>query len=71
VRSILCTKRREARGFLVEHQNKGRRFLLKTTGMVSPGLVSKPVMTVSLGLAVKLVVAGFPVWASKPAATVW
>jgi hypothetical protein len=46
-------------------------FVLKTTGMVSSKLTSKPVATFSwLSLKTK-VVAGFPVWASKPAATVW
>jgi hypothetical protein len=45
-------------------------FGFKTTGMVSPGLASKSVATVSFGLASKPVVEGFPVWTSKPAATV-
>jgi hypothetical protein len=50
---------------------------------VFSGLDSKPVVTVFFGLASKLVamvswlslkttvVEGFPVWASKPAATFW
>jgi hypothetical protein len=45
-------------GFLVEPQNQGRWFDLKTTRMVFTGLASKPVATVSNGLA------------SKPVATV-
>jgi hypothetical protein len=35
------------------------------------GLASKPRLTVSPGLASKLVALGFPVWTSKPVATVW
>jgi hypothetical protein len=35
------------------------------------GLASKPRSTVSPGMASKPVVMGFPVWASKLAATVW
>jgi hypothetical protein len=46
-------------GFLVEPQNQGPRFGLKTTRMVFVGLASKPVVMVSSGLA------------SKPAATVF
>jgi hypothetical protein len=46
-------------------------FGLKTTGMVSPDLTSKPVATVSSNLASKSVVKDFRVWASKPAALVW
>jgi hypothetical protein len=34
-------------------------------------LASKPRLTVSPGLASKLVATGFPLWASKLAATVW
>jgi hypothetical protein len=46
-------------------------FGLKITGTVFSALTSKPVVTVScLSLKTK-VVEGFPVWASKPAATVW
>jgi hypothetical protein len=55
----------------------------KTTRTVFTGLASKPVTTVSSGLAPKLVVTvswlslktkvveGFPVWASKLAASFW
>jgi hypothetical protein len=47
------------------------RFGLKTSGDGFSGLASKPVTTVSwLSLKTK-VVQGFPVWASKSAATVW
>jgi hypothetical protein len=35
------------------------------------GLASKSRSTVSPGLTSKSVVTGFPVWASKPVATVW
>jgi hypothetical protein len=35
------------------------------------GLASKPTSTVSPSLASKLVSSGFPVWVSKPAATIW
>jgi hypothetical protein len=45
-------------------------FVLKTTGMVSPDFASKLVVTVSPGLTLKIVAAGFSVWASKLAATV-
>jgi hypothetical protein len=45
-------------------------FGLKITGMVSSGLASKSVATISFGLTSKSVVEGFSVWASKPAATV-
>jgi hypothetical protein len=56
---------------------------LKPVVMVFFGLASKPMATVSPSLASKPVVgflivaekqggdSGFPVWASKPAATVW
>jgi hypothetical protein len=35
------------------------------------GLATKPRSTVSSGLTSKLVASGFPVWALKPATTVW
>jgi hypothetical protein len=46
-------------------------FDLKTTGTVFSGLASKPVVTVSPGLALKPGALGFSVWASKSTATVW
>jgi hypothetical protein len=46
-------------------------FGLKTSRTVSPSLASKSVMPVSLSLASKSMASGFPVCASKPAATVW
>jgi hypothetical protein len=46
-------------------------FGIKTIGTVSLSLASKPMVTVSPGLSSKLVVERFPVWASKPTATVW
>jgi hypothetical protein len=46
-------------------------FSLKITGTVSPSLDSKLVATISPSLALKSVVDGFPVWVSKPAATIW
>jgi hypothetical protein len=58
-------------------------FDIKTTGMVSPilaskpvasvspDLASKPVASVSPGLASNPVVEDFSVWTSKLAATVW
>jgi hypothetical protein len=46
-------------------------FDLKTTQMVSSGLASKPMATVSPGLTSKLVVEGFLIWALKLMATVW
>jgi hypothetical protein len=57
---VVCTVHMEKMsvGFLVEPQNQGRWFDLKTTRMVFTGLASKPVATVSNGLA------------SKPVATV-
>jgi hypothetical protein len=70
---------------LVEPQNHGRRFVSglvsKPLGQFLPiwtqnwwcgflGLALKPRSTVSPGLTSKLVATGFPVWASKPAATV-
>jgi hypothetical protein len=81
---VICTVHKKARSanFLVELQNEGRWFGLKTTGMVcqwfglkttwivSPGLASKSVALVSPGLASKPV-EGFPVWASKPATSIW
>jgi hypothetical protein len=46
-------------------------FGFKTIGTVFSSLASKPMATVSwLSLKTK-VVEGFPVWASKPATTVW
>jgi hypothetical protein len=41
--------------FLVDPQNQGRWFDLKTTRTVFSGLTSKPVVTVSLSLASKSV----------------
>jgi hypothetical protein len=46
-------------------------FGLKTMGMVSSSLASKPVAPVSPDLASKLVVISFSVWTLKPAAVVW
>jgi hypothetical protein len=46
-------------------------FGLKTIGTISPGLVSKPPVMVSPGLASKLVASGFPVWALKLTSLVW
>jgi hypothetical protein len=61
-------------GFLVEPQNHWDGFLrfgLKISGDGFSGLASKLVVMVSwLSLKTK-VVEGFPVWASKPAATIW
>jgi hypothetical protein len=42
-------------GFLVEPQNQGRRFGLKTTRTVSSGLTSKPAAAVFSNLTSKLV----------------
>jgi hypothetical protein len=51
----VCTMHEETRSvyFLVEPQNHGRRFGLKTTGTVFSGLTSKSVATTFLGLALK------------------
>jgi hypothetical protein len=38
---------------------------------VSPGLASKPIVTVSPSLVSQLVVPSFLVWGSKSAASVW
>jgi hypothetical protein len=46
-------------------------FGLKTSGNGFLRFSSKSVVTVSSSLASKPLVEGFPVWASKPAATVW
>jgi hypothetical protein len=46
-------------------------FALNIIRTVSPGLASKLVTTVSFGLALKSVVEGFSVSASKLAATIW
>jgi hypothetical protein len=67
----VCTMNVEtmSASFLVEPQNQGRRFGLKTTGTISPGLASKPVV----GFLVEpqnMVVEGFPVQALKLAAMV-
>jgi hypothetical protein len=53
---VVCTVHVETRivGFLVEPQNQGQWFGNKTTGMVFSCLASKPLVTVSLGLASKL-----------------
>jgi hypothetical protein len=62
--------------FLVEPQNQGRRFGLKTTGMVSPGLASKPVVGFLVephkpggggfpGLGLKTGSYGLVIWALK------
>jgi hypothetical protein len=53
----VCTVHVETRsaGFLVEPQNQGRRFDLKTTRTVSNGLTSKPAAAVFSSLASKLV----------------
>jgi hypothetical protein len=53
--------------FLVEPQNQGRWFGLKTTRMIFAGLTSKPVATVFASLASKLVATVSPSLASKPA----
>jgi hypothetical protein len=45
-------------------------FDLKIAGTVFSGLTSKPVVVISPSLASKMVASGFPVWASKPTATV-
>jgi hypothetical protein len=55
---------------LVEPQNQGRRFGLKTTQMVFAGLASKPVKTIFAGLASKPVVTVFSSLASKLVVTV-
>jgi hypothetical protein len=53
------------------HWDSFLQFGLKTSGDSFSGLASKLVATVSwLSLKTK-VVQGFPVWASKPVATVW
>jgi hypothetical protein len=68
----VCTWHVETRsaGFLVEHQNQGRRFCewfgLKTTRTVSSSLGSKPAATVFASLGSKLVATDFPDLASKP-----
>jgi hypothetical protein len=54
-------------GFLVEPQNQGRRFGLKTTPTVFAGLASKPVATVFFSFASKLVATISPGLTSKPA----
>jgi hypothetical protein len=56
---------------LVEPQNQGRRFGLKTTRMVFAGLASKPVATVSGDLASKPTVTVSGGLASKPAVMVF
>jgi hypothetical protein len=60
---------------MVEPQNQSRWFVSglvsKLAATVSSGLASKPVATISFDLATKPIALGFPVWASKPAATVW
>jgi hypothetical protein len=51
-----------------------RRFLVlasKPRSMVCQWFSLKTIGTVSPGLASKLLASGTPVWASKPAATVW
>jgi hypothetical protein len=70
---VVCTWHVETRstGFLVEPQNQGRWFGLKTTRMVFAGLASKPVATVSSDLASKHVVMVFTGLASKQVATVF
>jgi hypothetical protein len=45
---------------MVEPQNQGRRFGLRTTGTVFSGLASKSVVTVSLGLVSKPVARVYP-----------
>jgi hypothetical protein len=86
VQSAPCTWRRGARVSLLSlkskidglsviwHQNRWDGFLrfgIKTGGDDFSDLTSKSVATVSwLSIKIK-VVEGFPVWASKPAATVW
>jgi hypothetical protein len=73
---VVCTWHRETRsaGFLVEHQNQGRRFVSglasKTTRTVFTGLASKPVAMVSSGLATKPAATVFSSLASKLVATV-
>jgi hypothetical protein len=58
-------------GFLVEPQNQGPRFGLKTTRTVFVGLTSKPVVMVSGGLASKPAATVFSGLASEPVATVF
>jgi hypothetical protein len=58
-------------GFLVEPQNQGRWFDLKTTRTVFAGLASKPVATGSSGLALKPAAMVFAGLASKPVATIF
>jgi hypothetical protein len=65
---MLCavyTVHKETRsmGFLVEPQNHGWRFV--------SSLASKPWLTVCQWFGLKTTGTGFPVWATKPAATVW
>jgi hypothetical protein len=57
-------------GFLVEPQNQGRWFGLKTTRTVFAGLASKPVVTVSIGLPLKPDATFFSSLASKLVSTV-
>jgi hypothetical protein len=63
----VCTVHVETRnaGFLVEPQNQGRRFGLKTTWTVSNGLTSKPAAAVFSSLVSKLVATVSPDLASK------
>jgi hypothetical protein len=72
----VCTWHVETRNasFLVEPQNQGRRFCewfgLKTTRTIFAGLNSKPVATVSSGLASKPAVTVFASLISKLVATI-
>jgi hypothetical protein len=59
---------------VIWHQNHWDGFFgvtSKSMVTVFSDLTSKLVTTVSSSLASKHVVEGFPVWASKPAATIW
>jgi uncharacterized membrane protein YhiD involved in acid resistance len=68
----VCTMHVEMRStsFLVEPQNQGRRFGLKTTWTVFAGLASKLMVTVSSSLASKSTATVSSSLASKLAATV-
>jgi hypothetical protein len=55
----------------VEEEHEFLGLASKPRAMVCQWFFLKPTGTVSLGLASKKVVTGFPVWASKPAAPVW